>query len=109
MSSVLLRFMHSIFGRSALSFDLTGRVRPAAGPPDASSPGASALMLGRFVEVYCNDILIFSKTREEHLVHVHIVLETLLYHKLFAKASKCQFGGYPWDSPAKSSPSAASR
>ena len=30
-------------------------------------------------------ILIFSKTREEHLAHVQMVLETLLHHK-------CQFG-----------------
>jgi hypothetical protein len=49
-------------------------------------------MLGRFVEVYCDDILIFSKTREEHLVHVRMVLETLRHHQLYAKASKCQFG-----------------
>ena len=48
-------------------------------------------MLGRFVQLYCNDILIFSKTREEHLVHVHMELETLRHHKLYAKASKCQF------------------
>ena len=41
-------------------------------------------MLGRFVQVYCDDILIFSKTprREEHLAHVRMVLETLRHHKL---------------------------
>ena len=44
------------------------------------------------MQVYCDDILIFSKTREEHLVHVRMVLETLRHHKLYAKASKCQFG-----------------
>ncbi len=49
-------------------------------------------MLGRFVQVYCDNILIFSKTGEEHLVHVCMVLETLRHHKLYAKASKCQFG-----------------
>ncbi len=49
-------------------------------------------MLRRFVEVYCDDMLVFSKMREEHLVHVHMVLETLQHHQLYAKASKCQFG-----------------
>ena len=53
-------------------------------------------MLGRFVQVYCDDIRIFSKTREKHLAlavaHVRMVLETLRHHKLYAKASKCQFG-----------------
>ena len=48
-------------------------------------------MLGRFVQVHC-DILIFSKAREVHLVHVRMVLETLRHHKLYAKASKCHFG-----------------
>jgi len=87
MSSVLMRYMHPIFGRPALSFDATGRGRPTVGPPGPSPP-----MLGRFVQVYCDDILIFSKTREEHLVHVRMVLATLRHHKLYAKAPKCAFG-----------------
>ncbi len=39
-----------------------------------------------------NDILIFSKTKAEHLVHVRMVPETLHHHQLRvpAKASKCQ-------------------
>ena len=49
-------------------------------------------MLCRFVQVYCDGILILSKTREEHLAHVRTVLDTLLRHKLYAKVSKCQFG-----------------
>jgi Reverse transcriptase (RNA-dependent DNA polymerase) len=88
MSSVLMRYMHAILGRPVLSFDSTGRVLP--GP--ALTPGAGPPMLGRFVQVYCDDILIFSKTREEHLAHVRMVLETLRHHKLYAKATKCQFG-----------------
>ncbi len=87
MLSILMRYMHSIFGRSALSFDSTGRARPLAG-----SLGTGAPMLGRFVQVYCDDLVIFSKTREEHLKHVRMVVETLRHHKLYAKASKCHFG-----------------
>ena len=84
MSSLLMRYMHSIFGRPVLSFDSSGQVVPG--------PGPGPPMLGRFVRVYCDDILIFSKTREEHLAHVRMVLETLRHHKLYAKASKCHFG-----------------
>ena len=65
-------------------------------------------MLGRFVQVYCDDILIFSNTREE--VHVRMVLETPRHHKLYAKASKCQFGrsSVRWSASSATSPSAAS-
>ncbi len=87
MSSLLMRYMHSIFSRQALVFDVAGRAAPGAAAPAGPAPS----MLGRFVQAYCNDILIFSKTREEHLVHVWMVLETLRHHQLFAKASKCQF------------------
>ena len=44
-------------------------------------------MLSRFVQVYMDDILIVSRTKEEHLVHVRMVLETLRHHQLYAKAS----------------------
>ena len=49
-------------------------------------------MLGRFVQVHCDGIRVVSKTREVHLVHVRMVLETLRHHKLYAKASQCRFG-----------------
>jgi hypothetical protein len=47
--------------------------------------------LDEFLIVYLDDILIFSKTREEHERHLRNVLETLRRHKLYAKASKCSF------------------
>src|SRR5437868_1229306 len=47
--------------------------------------------LDKFVIVYLDDILIYSKTKEEHLKHVHIILETLRKHQLYAKLAKCEF------------------
>jgi hypothetical protein len=44
------------------------------------------------VIVYWDDILIFSKSREEHVKHVKQVLEVLRKEKLFLKMSKCEFG-----------------
>ncbi|GKG04981.1 putative reverse transcriptase domain-containing protein, partial [Tanacetum coccineum] len=44
-----------------------------------------------FVIVFIDDILIYSKTREDHEDHLHIVLETLRQKKLYAKFSKCDF------------------
>ncbi|XP_071926122.1 uncharacterized protein [Coffea arabica] len=38
-----------------------------------------------------NDILIYSKTQEEHVKHLEIVLQILREHKLYAKFSKCEF------------------
>ena len=46
--------------------------------------------LDDFVIVYLDDILIYSKTKEEHLQHVRLVLETLRKHQLYAKANKCE-------------------
>ena len=46
-------------------------------------------MLNRFVFVYLDDILIFSKS--EHIQHVRLVLQRLLENKLFVKAEKCEF------------------
>ena len=44
-----------------------------------------------FVIVYLDDILIFSKTLEEHEEHVKIVLDVLRKEQLIAKLSKCSF------------------
>ncbi len=47
--------------------------------------------LDRFVIVFLDDILIFSRTRAEHKAHVQQVLDVLRKHKLYAKSSKCEF------------------
>jgi hypothetical protein len=47
--------------------------------------------LDKFVVVFIDDILIFSKIEEEHEMHLRLVLEKLRAHKLYAKFSKCEF------------------
>ena len=48
--------------------------------------------LRRFFLVFFDDILIYSKTWEEHLQHLDIMLKTVQEHSLFAKMYKCEFG-----------------
>ncbi|KAL0185465.1 hypothetical protein M9458_021162, partial [Cirrhinus mrigala] len=48
-------------------------------------------MLGRWCYAYLDDILIYSKTLEEHTQHVRAVLQRLLAHQLFCKLEKCAF------------------
>lgn len=45
--------------------------------------------LGKYVVIYLDDILIFSKTPEEHLCHLRTVLTILRNSRLYAKLSKC--------------------
>ncbi|KAK9117261.1 hypothetical protein Sjap_016208 [Stephania japonica] len=47
--------------------------------------------LDRFVIVFIDDILIYSKTREEHKEHLRWLCGHLREHRLFAKFSKCEF------------------
>jgi hypothetical protein len=47
--------------------------------------------LDKFVNVFIDDILIFSKTEEEHEKHLRMVLEKLRSNQLYAKFSKCEF------------------
>ena len=47
--------------------------------------------LDRFVVVFIDDILVYSKTPEEHTCHLRIVVEVLRKNELYAKLEKCQF------------------
>jgi hypothetical protein len=47
--------------------------------------------LDKFVVVFIDDILVYSKNEEEHADHLHVVLQRLREHPLYAKVSKCDF------------------
>ena len=48
-------------------------------------------MLDRSVIVFIDDILVYSRSREQHEEHLREVLEVLRSEKLYAKFSKCDF------------------
>ena len=47
--------------------------------------------LDNFVLVFIDNILVYSKNKEEHEEHLHIALRVLREHQLYAKFSKCDF------------------
>jgi hypothetical protein len=47
--------------------------------------------LDKFFVVFIDDILVYSKSVEEHGQHLQVVLGKLRAHKLYTKFSKCEF------------------
>ena len=48
-------------------------------------------MINNFAVVFLDDILVYSSSLEEHIIHVRSVLQRLLENRLFVKAEKCDF------------------
>ncbi|GBG87173.1 hypothetical protein CBR_g44908 [Chara braunii] len=67
-----------------------GWIRPSSSPYAAMTNEFRA-MLDRFVLVYLDDILVYSRTLEDHLEHLRRVLETLRRAKYKANRDKCEF------------------
>ena len=47
--------------------------------------------LDQFLVIFIDDILVYSRSGEEHETHLKTVLQTLRDNKLYAKFSKCEF------------------
>ena len=48
-------------------------------------------MLDRSVIVFIDDILVYSRSREQHEEHLRVILGVLRSERLYAKFSKCEF------------------
>jgi hypothetical protein len=47
--------------------------------------------LDKFIVVFFDDILVYSRSEEEHKEHLRLALQKLREHRLYAKLSKCEF------------------
>jgi hypothetical protein len=78
---------YGLFEYLVMSFGLTNA------PAHFTYPMNSVFMpeLDKFVVVFIDDILIYSKNEEEHARHLRIILTRLREHQLYTKFSKCAF------------------
>jgi len=53
--------------------------------------GVFCKYLDKLVQVFIDDIFIYSQMTEDHDEHLHMVLHFLREHKLYGKFSKCSF------------------
>ena len=51
--------------------------------------------LDKFLIVFIDDILVYSRSEEDHRQHLRLVLEKLRVEKLYAKLSKCKLLSHP--------------
>jgi hypothetical protein len=77
----------SLFEYTVMSFGLTNALAYLMNLMDK----VFMKFLDKFVVVFIDDILVYSKTEEEHAEHLRLVLGTLREHQLYAKFSKCEF------------------
>jgi Reverse transcriptase (RNA-dependent DNA polymerase) len=56
-----------------------------------NAPSTFQAVMNNVFREYLDDILIFSRTEEDHFRHVKLILKRLRQHKIFAKLSKCEF------------------
>ncbi|KAL0313384.1 UNVERIFIED_CONTAM: Retrovirus-related Pol polyprotein from transposon.6 [Sesamum radiatum] len=75
-----------------------GFIRPSFSPPCSKKNAFMDMMyrifqpyLDQFVLIFIDDILVYSKSEEDHENHLRTVLQVLRENKLFAKFSKCKF------------------
>ena len=47
--------------------------------------------LDKFLSVYLDTLLVYSKSLEDHVYHLRLVLDLFQAHKLYAKMFKCKF------------------
>jgi hypothetical protein len=80
-----MRFGHYEF--TVLPFGLTN----APGVFMSLMNGVFREYLDKFIQVFIDDILIYSRMMEEHDEHLRLVLQCLREHKLYGKLSKCSF------------------
>ncbi|GJX40626.1 putative reverse transcriptase domain-containing protein [Tanacetum coccineum] len=77
-------------GGNALQQGLMPKVEEGTNP-DSNGSLVCKPYLDRFVIVFIDDILIYSKSRKEHEGHLKLILRLLKKEELYAKFSKCEF------------------
>jgi hypothetical protein len=80
-----MRFIHYEF--IVLPFGLTNASRVFM----SLMNGVFRKYLEKFIQVFIDDILIYSQMKEEHDEHLRLVLQCLRENKLYGKLSKCTF------------------